>query len=291
MIVPIRCLLLALSMSHASSFTTSIPDNLHLLLQNTISTISSQTPQQFDLLASYQDGLKHHALPTQMATGATLAVAGDAIAQRTQNKNPLDTFDYYDTQRAVSFAVFDMAYRVLQHYAFPAIVSHCHGQYLGAIPFFRDNLDVFFRATMEQTLCNQLVIVPFLYYPAFFTLTGFLQGLSVEASVARAQETFFFLMKRNLLFWIPIQFIQFGFIEQELQIPFVCGAGLVWTAILSILAGSTKSYAQTPEEQVAEQMEEMLASQQAQVDIIPIPPSSSSPPGLGQVANATGANS
>jgi hypothetical protein len=219
-----------------------------------------------------------------MATGASLAVTGDAIAQRTQNKNPL-AFDY-DTRRAASFAVFDMAYRVLQHYAFPAIVSYCHGQYLGSIPVFEDNLDVFFRATMEQTLCNQLVIVPFLYYPAFFSLTGFLQGLSVEATVARAQETFLFLMKRNLLFWIPVQFIQFGFIEEELQIPFVCGAGLVWTAILSILAGSAKSYAETPEEQVAEQMEEMLASRQVQVDII-----SPSSPGLEQAANATGTNS
>ena len=281
MIAPIRRLLLALSMSYVSSF--SIPDNLHLL-QNTISTISSQTPQHFDLLASYQDILKHHALPTQMATGATLAVTGDAIAQRTQNKNP-SAFDY-DTRRAASFAVFDIAYRVLQHYAFPAIVSHCHGQYLGSIPLLEDNLDVFFRATMEQTLSNQLVIVPFLYYPAFFTLTGFVQGLSVEATVARAQETFLFLMKRNLLFWIPVQFVQFGFIEQELQIPFVCVAGLVWTAILSILAGSAKSYAQTPEEQAAEQVEEMLASQQVQVDII-----SPSSPGLGKIANATGTNS
>jgi phosphopantothenoylcysteine synthetase/decarboxylase len=62
---------------------------------------------------------------------------------------------------------------------------------------------------------------------------------------------------------------------------------LVWTAILSILAGSAKSYAQTPEEQVAEQMEEMLASQQGQLDII----SPSSPGLLGKVANATGTNS
>lgn len=281
MIAPIRHLLLALSMSYVSSF--SIPDNLHLL-QNTISTISSQTPQHFDLLASYQDVLKHHALPTQMVTGATLAVTGDAIAQRTQNKNP-SAFDY-DTRRAASFAVFDVAYRVLQHYAFPVIVSHCHGQYLGSVPLFEDNLDVFFRATMEQTLSNQLVIVPFLYYPAFFTLTGFLQGLSVEATVTRAKDTFWFLFQRNLLFWIPVQFIQFGFIEQELQIPFVCGAGLVWTAILSILAGSATTNAQTPEEQVAEQVEELLASQQVQVDII-----SPSSPGLGKAANATGTNS
>jgi hypothetical protein len=49
-------------------------------------------------------------------------------------------------------------------------------------------------------------------------------------------------MKRNLLFWIPIQFITFAFVDEEstnLQIPILIGCGLVWTIILSITAGAT----------------------------------------------------
>lgn len=49
-------------------------------------------------------------------------------------------------------------------------------------------------------------------------------------------------MERNLLFWIPVQFIQFKFIPEDLQIPFLCTCGLCWTFILSIMAGSTKEY-------------------------------------------------
>lgn len=49
-------------------------------------------------------------------------------------------------------------------------------------------------------------------------------------------------MERNLLFWIPVQFIQFGFVQEDLQIPFLCVCGLGWTFILSIMAGSTKEY-------------------------------------------------
>lgn len=169
-----------------------------------------------------------------MMTGATLAVCGDAIAQQQaassssdQNQN-LNNFDY-DQRRALSFAVFDMAYRALQHYAFPLIVATCHGQFLG-------------NDALEQTLVSQLGIVPFLYYPVFFTVSGTIQGLSASQMIARAQETFVPLMQRNLLFWIPIQFIQFGYIQEDLQIPFLSCAGLAWTFILSMYAGSAKSY-------------------------------------------------
>jgi hypothetical protein len=41
---------------------------------------------------------------------------------------------------------------------------------------------------------------------------------------------------------IVVQFVQFGFIQQDLQIPFLCMCGLGWTFILSIMAGSTKEY-------------------------------------------------
>merc|ERR1712224_277299 len=97
-------------------------------------------------------------------------------------------------------------------------------------------------AAMEQTLASQLGIVPFLYYPAFFAISGAIQGLSASAAVSRARENFIPLMKRNLLFWIPVQFIQFGYIQEDLQIPFLSCAGLAWTFILSVYAGSAKSY-------------------------------------------------
>ena len=190
----------------------------------------------FDPLSGYKELLKTHPLPTKMITGATLAVCGDAIAQSK------DKDADYDTPRAASFAVFDMAYRALQHFSFPLIVAYCHGQILGSLPVV-GGMESSQLAAMEQTLASQLGIVPFMYYPAFFTISGAIQGLSAEASWSRAQETFIPLMKRNLLFWIPIQFIQFGYVQEDLQIPFLSCAGLAWTFILSVYAGSaTKSY-------------------------------------------------
>ncbi|KAL3907495.1 MAG: hypothetical protein SGARI_003511 [Bacillariaceae sp.] len=212
-----------------------------------------------DLLGAYKHLLKTHPLPTKMMTGATLAVCGDAIAQ-TKDK---DT--EYDKQRAASFAVFDMAYRALQHVSFPIIVAACHGQYLGSLPGVGDAFDASQLAAMEQTLASQLGIVPFLYYPAFFALTGAIQGLTPSGAVTRAKENFLPLMKRNLLFWIPVQFIQFGYIQEDLQIPFLSVCGLAWTFILSTAAGNAKTY--TPEKEVQEtMMTNAVNKQQAAAD-------------------------
>jgi hypothetical protein len=181
-----------------------------------------------------------------MMTGATLAVCGDATAQSR------DKDSEYDTRRAASFAVFDMAYRALQHFSFPIIVAHCHGQYLGSLPAISNSFDASQLAAMEQTLSSQLGIVPFLYYPAFFALTGAIQGLTTSGSITRAKENFIPLMERNLLFWLPVQFVQFGYIQEDLQIPFLSVCGLAWTFILSVAAGSTKNY--TPDKEVQQTM-------------------------------------
>jgi hypothetical protein len=173
-----------------------------------------------------------------MLTGAALATAGDAIAQGRED-------DDYDPSRGASFAAFDSIYRAAQHWLFPIIVELCQGQYLfsslgaiGAAKLF----DLSILTAMERSLASQLIIVPFLYYPVFFTFTGYMQGLTLEEGIERAKQNFIPLMKRNLLFWIPVQYVQFCYIPTDLQIPFLSCAGLAWTFLLSVLAGSAKKY-------------------------------------------------
>lgn len=206
-------------------------------------TIAADSTKDINLLLQYKNLLVSNPLETKMATGGVLAVAGDAIAQSR------DKDEDYDKRRAFSFMCFDMCYRALQHGSFPIIVQQCQGQYIGGLlaaiglsSTFQSYFPIPYMAAMEQTLASQLGIVPFLYYPVFFSLTGIVQGLNAEQSIERAKENFIPLMKRNLLFWIPVQFVQFGFIEEGLQIPFLSVCGLAWTFILSIAAGSTKNY-------------------------------------------------
>lgn len=203
--------------------------------------VPSLRPQQtaLALFNDYQSLLAVHPLPTKLVTGAILAVAGDAIAQ-SRDKGE------YNPSRGASFAAFDVTYRAVQNQLFPVIVDNFQGRYIltaveaVGLSQLLGNVDV--MAAMERALVNQLIVVPFFYYPVFFMFSGFQLGLTWDEGVDRAKQNFLPLMKRNLLFWIPIQYTQFAIVPLDLQIPFLCLAGLVWTYILSILAGSTKKY-------------------------------------------------
>lgn len=223
--------------AHAAPLLAQQPALLNDSAGNLVASAAGINPAS-GILEKYMSTLAAYPLPTKMLTGAALATAGDAIAQSRED-------DEYNPNRGASFAAFDMAYRASQHVLFPIIVELCRGQLLFAAMSSigaGQLVDISQLTAMERCLASQLIIVPFLYYPVFFTFTGYMQGLDFEAGLERAKENFLPLMKRNLLFWIPVQYIQFCYIPTDLQIPFLSAAGLGWTFILSVLAGSAKRY-------------------------------------------------
>jgi hypothetical protein len=187
-----------------------------------------------NLLSAYTKSMTLYPLPTKMATGALLATFGDALAQSRETKPSYDSF------RAASFMCFDAAYRVFQHYAFPVIISRCQGLFLGSLLPLSSKWTHFLAVT-ERTLTYQLLVVPLLYYPIFFTFTGLMQGLNWPATLKRGLQNFIPCWKRNLLFWIPTQYFMFGLVATAWQIPFVCVMGILWSTILSATAGNAKS--------------------------------------------------
>ena len=84
-------------------------------------------------------------------------------------------------------------------------------------------------------------------------------------------------MKRNLLFWIPVQFVQFGYIQEDLQIPFLSMCGLAWTFILSVAAGSAKNY--TPDKELEK---EVVTVQPASTETEEISATATSTPAMAQ---------
>jgi hypothetical protein len=209
-----------------------------------VALVQLATPST-NLLDEYKRLLAVRPLLTKMATGASLAVIGDALAQarsRSNNRSSEEQEVYtYDKFRAVSFAAFDSCYRMFQHVAFPFLVGRCRGRLLASL-FNLEGGEVtsrlrHFLAATEQTMVYQLCVVPLIYYPVFFTFTGLVQGLTVQETWQRARTDFVPCWKRNLLFWVPMQFFMFGFLDEKWQIPFSCVMGIVWSTILSAFAG------------------------------------------------------
>jgi hypothetical protein len=202
--------LLSSSSSVSSSLSTSIP------IATAKATATSTAGAAY--YSYYTHALATHPLLTKMATGAVLAVAGDAIAQRCRPGDACRPLGY-DVKRATAFCLFDVSYRAVQHYLYPPLIQHFHGQYVmaavqatvgafaaaeHAADSSNNNMIQLASSALEQSLVSQLAIIPTLYYPVFFIVTGAVQGLTLDQTIARAQETFIPLMKRNLLFWIPV---------------------------------------------------------------------------------------
>ena len=190
-------------------------------------------------LRAYEGSLVKNPLRTKVMTGATLAAFGDYLAQMKEMKV---TNREYNVPRALSFAAFDSCYRMFQHAAIPFIVmlgqGHVFHNLLSSIPLVTmSESSLAFTAAMERTFLYQFGLIPFFYYPIFFTFTGLMQGLSLKETFQRAKKSFLPCWKRNLIFWIPTQMIMFGMISDNWQIPFVCVMGILWSMILSVVAG------------------------------------------------------
>jgi hypothetical protein len=243
--------------------------SLALVLSRQLSVLGFQIPTPLLIeqpATAYMDLLSTHPLVTKATTAAVLGASGDAFVQLTEQKRlrglTPSTYDSdvsppaLDLARTSSFALFGACYTgAFQHQLFPFLEEQCQGFVLGAAASSAGlELDPGLAAALERTFSNQLVCIPLLYYPIFFAMTGALSGLDLQASAERGRTLFAPLMRRNLAFWIPMQTIQFACIPSDLQIPFVCAAGLGWNVILSAASYSSAPAASAaPAEVLAEE--------------------------------------
>merc|ERR1712194_109726 len=113
----------------------------------------------------------------------------------------------------------DASYRAVQQLTYPPLIAEFQGQhilgFLADLGYGSSPVSQALFGPIEQTLISQLVIIPTVYYPVFFMITGIIQGLTFQENLDRAKTTFIPSMKRNLLFWIPVQFIAFAYIPQD----------------------------------------------------------------------------
>ena len=208
-----------------------------------LSALGAQSAVVLPGVASYSAALLQHPLETNVLTAVAISAAGDAIVQRSEWER---SGKPYDTPRAISFVLFGAFYQgAFNTRAFPWIQEHCKGDALQALasslaPDAAALADPSLYRAVECTAFSQLLVVPLVYYPIFFAVTGCVQGLTAEESVERARGSFVGLQLRNWKFWWPVQLCQFGLLPPEWQVPYACAMGLVWNVILSAAAGSAR---------------------------------------------------
>lgn len=199
-------------------------------------------------LVAYDTALRAHPLETKTLTAAALATAGDCFAQKLSSAYDSQSFEY-DVKRGAAFATFGASYTgAFQAYWFDYLNAHLVG--LGVdlgvwgSPYIPPPSSEVLAAA--KVAVNQFVVVPALYMPLFFAVTGALGGLDLEASLERMRSLYGPILRRNYAFWLPVQFLAFVALPLEYQVPVLTVASLLWTVILSSL-GSGKVAASLPD--------------------------------------------
>lgn len=169
-----------------------------------------------------------------MATGGSLAVAGDVLAQSlANNKRSTDGADNnkmtfppqeWDQVRTAALGIFGALYTGgAQHFIFSFINES-------------------FTDPIQRLALAQFCFIPFLYYPTYLLLVPAMRSLPLSGEQAvqerdrlRSQviERLPATLVRNWSFWIPVQFIQFSYVPPDMHVTYCAAFGVIWNAILS----------------------------------------------------------
>jgi hypothetical protein len=176
----------------------------------------------------YDSFLKSHRLATTTASGATLALLGDSIAQATtqatragQNEPGLASFD---ARRSCSFAIFG-----------GIVTGPMNFLWLNALERWTARLAPSggTRALVTKVLLQSSVLQPMIYLPTFFTVTAIVRRWSPEEALCRVRQEYAPTLTRLWAFWTPSVIFAFKLLPVRQQSIFFAGIGFAWNVLLS----------------------------------------------------------
>ena len=161
-----------------------------------------------------------------MITGIK-TIAADLVTQTLIEKKSMNDIDWTRTTVFGAFGFLQMG--CLQYYMYNKL-------------FFQLWPGVTFKQTMKKVLVDQFIYTPFIYFPVFYTLRGFINERRVN------KQTLIFakiMYKNNVMddlrrfwtIWIPGMWITFQIMPMHLRLPWIAGLSFFWVMILSYYSG------------------------------------------------------
>ena len=210
------------------------------------------------MLAVHRVNLAHRAVDLlqrfPLATGVGISCvktsAADLIVQTTVERR-----EHVDWRRNAVFAAFGAGYLggvqyLLYCRLFPLLFPSASR--FAALPLRQKLTDTMGqRELVAQVCCDQLLHIPFLYYPTFYvlkasivsgqmTLSGTRDALNDYRKVAISDNM------AQWCFFAPAATLNFGFSPLWLRVPVVAAVSFLWTMVLSYRRGSVPAKQEEP---------------------------------------------
>lgn len=82
---------------------------------------------------------------------------------------------------------------------------------------------------------------PFMYYPAFYSIKGHMQGITFCDSMEVYKKNFKTDMIDICKLWVPVQIINFTFLPIYMRMPCITCVSFIWTMLLSLKRGDASN--------------------------------------------------
>lgn len=179
-----------------------------------------------NILSVINASLKKRPLFFSLTSNTVKAGLADYLTQKT-----IDGKSEIDQKRLLTFTIFGFSYLGgWQYLLYNKVFTRCE-KVMKAYKYSK------LSQSCVLTGMDMFVHTPFIYYPTFYSLKGWLENKDQKQSYQLWKTNFKEDMTLYCQLWVPAQIFNFAVLPLHYRMPFITSVSFAWTVLLSMSRG------------------------------------------------------
>jgi len=185
------------------------------------------------LLKRISDVFERYPYRANAVSGLMLGAAGDVACQVIFEGKDWDTFGW---RRFMALTVFSGIYS-------SAVYVPLFNMYPKILPAVLKTTPL--RQGLSISVLDASTHSPLFYLPLYYLWMGQATGETLEESKTKYFAQFKGMATTIMMYWIPVQAVNFALLPPKQRVLFVCTANLVWTCVIDFMTNQ-KAHRKVP---------------------------------------------